>query len=430
MNRPTRCGLAAAAAATMSGLLVSASGPVVAASAEVTRPAARASTMVLVGRGYGHGRGMSQWGAYGAAARHGLSWRRILSFYYPGTVATSQSNTTLKVWISEDRDANTTVLPVAGLTVTVAGRTLTVPVGASYRAWRAVGGISLSVQYRDARGTWRAFPSSLPKSTDVAFSSGPLTSYTRAARAMTRTVRLVLPSGRTRELRGVLHATVSGGTSRSILHSTMESYLRGVVPAEMPASWHTNALSAQAVAARTYAAAYRDRQRARKAAWDICDTISCQVFSGVAQYSLGGTRAAKEHPRTDAAIAAANGVVLRSSAARGAGLANTEFSAANGGYTVGGAAGYIVAKPDPYDGAVSNPSNSWTTSVSIATLQSRYRLGRLSEVRVLKRDGRGALGGRVLQLQLVGSSRTVTVTGAQLRSALRLKSDWFAFRSA
>src|SRR5215208_1214387 len=48
-------------------------------------PTASAGTLFLLdGRGWGHGVGMSQWGAEGAA-RHGWDYKRILAHYYPGT---------------------------------------------------------------------------------------------------------------------------------------------------------------------------------------------------------------------------------------------------------------------------------------------------------------------------------------------------------
>src|SRR3989338_5727909 len=50
-----------------------------------------------------------------------------------------------------------------------------------------------------------------------------------------------------------------------------EKYLYGI--AEMPSSWHTEALKAQAVAARTYAYRYKVEGKS------ICTTEACQVFS-------------------------------------------------------------------------------------------------------------------------------------------------------
>ena len=66
------------------------------------------------GRGYGHGRGMSQWGAYGAADA-GLDWTQILDFYYPGTARAAQANSAIRVQISVDSGSDVRVDPAAGL---------------------------------------------------------------------------------------------------------------------------------------------------------------------------------------------------------------------------------------------------------------------------------------------------------------------------
>ena len=99
--------------------------------------AARSGSFTVRGSGWGHGFGMSQYGAYGAA-RKGLSWRQILAFYYPGTrLTTMASGTMLKVWITADRDGSLRVRPVAGLNVRDGhGGRYTVPTGAQYKSWR------------------------------------------------------------------------------------------------------------------------------------------------------------------------------------------------------------------------------------------------------------------------------------------------------
>jgi stage II sporulation protein D len=43
-----------------------------------------AGSFRFFGTGYGHGVGMSQWGAY-AMAQKGAGYRDILEYYYPGT---------------------------------------------------------------------------------------------------------------------------------------------------------------------------------------------------------------------------------------------------------------------------------------------------------------------------------------------------------
>lgn len=125
----------------------------------------------------------------------------------------------------------------------------------------------------------------------------------------------------------------------------IETYLRGVVPYEMPASWHPEALKAQAVAARTYALA----NLGRYADWgfDCLPTTGCQVYGG----------ADGERPETDAAILATRGEVLTYEGR----LANTVFHAHSGGHTAAGPevwyadVPYWRPKPDP--GA--SPASSW-----------------------------------------------------------------------
>ena len=376
----------------------------------VDRPATGA--VVLQGRGFGHGRGMSQWGAYGAASS-GVSWPRILDFYYPGTVRTTTGTSTIKVWISGDSDGDTSLLPAPGLTVGFGATRRVLPAGTGYRRWRAfASGGHVVVQYLDVAAKWRPYP--LPRTTDVAFTT------------RTGLLRLVLPSGSLQELRGGVHTVVRNGKAQTVLHSSMESYLRGVVPAEMPSSWHTEALAAQSVAARTYAASYRARQRARGGFYDICDTIACQVFKGVARYSSSGrTRTPSEQVRSTAAIAKTTGVVLRTSAASNASLVVTEFSASNGGYTVAGAASYQIAKADPYDAKMRNPNSDWRVTVPLRRLEAPLGVGALRSVQVVGRDGLGPLGGRVTRVRLAGTARSVEVSGTKMRALLGLRSDRF-----
>jgi stage II sporulation protein D len=97
----------------------------------------KAGRFTIHGAGWGHGWGMSQYGAYGAA-RRGLSWKQILAFYYRGTqLKTMPSGTKIKIWITSDNDNSLRVLPATGLTVRdTAGHRYLLPTGASYTSWR------------------------------------------------------------------------------------------------------------------------------------------------------------------------------------------------------------------------------------------------------------------------------------------------------
>ncbi len=99
--------------------------------------------------------------------------------------------------------------------------------------------------------------------------------------------------------RGTLRVSSTAGELRIVNVVDIESYLRGVVPSEVVASWPRAALEAQAVTARTYALAkVSERQR---------DTV--HVRPTTADQVYGGCE--KEDERTDAAIVATWGLVLR-----------------------------------------------------------------------------------------------------------------------
>ena len=116
----------------------------------------------------------------------------------------------------------------------------------------------------------------------------------------------------------------------------LETYLRGVVPVEMPSSWPAEALRAQAIASRSYAAR---RLRPGVSYYDVTDDTSSQVYRG----ALG------EKATTNAILAAEPGVVLRS----GSAIANTLFHSTGGGATENNENVYVSSTGAKVAGAVS-----------------------------------------------------------------------------
>lgn len=379
----------------------------------------------LDGRGYGHGIGLSQHGARGAAAA-GLTWRQIIAHYYPGTTIGDNGNPTIRVRlvgqtalavraeggmrVNLDRTGTPTAWQVLPTSVQRSGVALAVEAwdlayyrhavadpaeAAKYTGWwlrfRPVGGSSF-LNHRMVAATALTVAFDNPATGVVRKTSG--TAY--------RTYR--------GELRHARSSNVATATVTVVDALPMESYLRGVVPNEMPSSWAAEAVRAQAVAARTYAE-YERRHTPAGRAYDTCDTTSCQVMGSVET----------EQALADAAIAAtARQVVLHSGAP-----AFTQFSAANGGFSAVGSQPYLVAKADPYD------TYTWQATLAASSIERAWpAVGRLSALRITQRDGRGAWGGRVKQLVLQGSAGSVTVSGASFRSGLGLKSDYFTPRLA
>ena len=193
----------------------------------------------------------------------------------------------------------------------------------------------------------------------------------------------------------------------------MEDYLRGVVPRESPASWGDAsggkgmaALQAQAVAARSYAAAQNRYSWAK-----TCDNQNCQVYGGA---GLNGV--VTEDSRTNTAVTSTAGKVLTNSSGA---IVSAEFSSSTGGWTAGGT---FPAVQDLGDAA--SPNHDWSTTIPASTIGNAFGVGTLQSISTTG-NGLGADGGRVLTAAVKGSTRTVTVTGNQFRSTLGLMSDWF-----
>lgn len=364
-------------------------------------PVPRSGTYTLHGHGFGHGHGMSQYGAYGAA-RRGLDHRQILGFYYPGT-STSRVAGGVRVLISADTTSDLVVSSAPQLSVRDLGarKRYVLPALHGVTRWRLnVDGTHTVLGYYN--GAWHRYePGGAPHLVgDGQFHAAvPLTLWT--------------PSG-ARTYRGYLRAASPspGSATRDTVNIvSFDSYVQGLLPAEMPASWSAEALEAQAVAARTYAAWEREANAGRP--YQICDTSACQVYRGFSA----------EDPRGNAAVAATRQQILT----YGGAPAFTQFSSSSGGWTTAGSRPYLVAKPDPYDDFAGNPVHDWTLQLSASRIAKAYpTIGRLKRLHVTRRDGHGQWGGRVVTVVLDGTKHDVSLSGDAFRSRFGLRSSWFA----
>jgi SpoIID/LytB domain protein len=208
----------------------------------------------------------------------------------------------------------------------------------------------------------------------------------------------------------------SDGSQRTLNPVSVEQYLRGVVPNEVPASWSMAALEAQAVAARSYVLAGDTRWSSYA---DTCDSTLCQVYDG--RFTTRAGVRTSTHSRTDTAIATTTGLVRLHSDGS---VARTEFSSSSGGYTV---SGDFPAVEDIGDAVSANPNHSWEVTVDLEDFESSYDHGSLLGMAVVERNGLGADGGRVINARFYFEDETVTLTGDQVRRSLGLKSNWFRF---
>jgi stage II sporulation protein D len=225
-----------------------------------------------------------------------------------------------------------------------------------------------------------------------------------------------------RQYRGSLRLLASEGRVLVLNVLDLETYLRGVVPAEMQASWPMGALRAQAVAARSYALT----ALAPEADYDICATILCQHYGGVAY----------EHPRSDQAILDTRGLILT----HGGRVAVTYYHADSGGVLASGAevwgeaAPYLPAQADVES---STPHRGWQLTldprqVAAALREYGHDLGDVSSVRVLElsesgRVKRAAFEGSRGRAELGGQDLTKLLRGLGLKST-RLRLEGFVAR--
>jgi len=397
MRTLTRVAIGLVTAAT----LLAANGPASAGSSAAVP--ATAPTLTVTGHGWGHGHGMSQYGAQGAA-HQGLTYQQILDFYYhPATLASFSG--LVRVLITADTDNNTTVRNVAGLQLVDLGnqKTYRLRAATTPRAWRmkTVNGRT-RVYFRTAK--WHLFR------------TGGRTALTGAGefRSANGVLTLRMASG-DRRYRGALRFV----NSNTVNVLSMEAYLRGVVPSEMPSSWLPAALQAQAVAARTYAA----YERAQNASgyYQICDTSHCQVYKGYDN----------EKASTNAAVTATAGRILTYQGAP----AFTQFSSSSGGWTSGGGKPYLTSKQDKYDlpvdpaKKIGDPHYDWSTTILVSKLRGFYGPGLVS-IQVTARENPGTAaqwGGRVVTVTFHGGPAQAdkSMTGDQFRSMFGLRSTYF-----
>ena len=385
----------AIAAVVLTSTLISAT-----AEARQIEPTAAPDTTIS-GRGFGHGRGMSQYGAQGAAIA-GKSVRQILDFYYPGTTI-GKATGSIRVRITADTTDGIRVGTVNRLKVRdlKSAKVYTLPKASTRNQWSIdpYGDHGTKVSSFDAKTRkwtlWKTFTG--------------MTQFEGAA-----VTGLILPSGAVRRYRGALRAVdVPGAHLDTVNVVSLEYYLRGVVPREALSTWRPAALQAQAVAARAYSVFHRNR--ATRRAYDLCDTISCQVYGGYDS----------EKASTDTAIAATAGQIRLY---KGKPII-AEFSSSNGGATATGSVPYQVMKADGWDAypGNGNPNVTWTVTRTAAEMQSAFDVGSIRSLRVLKRSGVGPSGGRALTVEAVGSKGRRVLTGDQLRGRLHLRSSWIAF---
>ncbi len=342
------------------------------------------------GRGWGHGIGMSQYGAYGYALVENRSFRWILGHYYAGTRVAAAPRTRMRVRLK------------AGRWHRVTGAT----------ALRGAGGRRIRLR---ADRVYRIDPLETARLRVSDRATGRVVARVQAPARATGPRAPRLPG---RAENGVTGGRYRGGLSFLrdadaivvVNDVDLERYLQGVVPGEMPASWPLEALKAQATVARSYAL------RSKGAGpWDVFADTRSQVYRGIAG----------EDPRATAAVDATRGLAVHA----GAQVAQTFFFSTSGGRTAAieevwqaAPISYLRSAPDPHDHL--SPYHRWSVTLTdeqLSRARAEVTPGRLRDVAVTATTPTG----RAAVVRVTGTRGTREVRGEHARTLLGLRSTWF-----
>jgi len=327
---------------------------------------------VVRGGGFGHGVGMSAYGAYGMA-KDGYKYGRILGHYYRGIKNTKvKGRRMIRVLLDVDPS------PAFSRAATACGKKLN-PKG-TYRAGLGKRGIFL------ARANGKP----------IARCGGRLRTEANGT-VMFRGLGMY---------RGGVEVVRGGGSLYVINLVPLNSYCRGVLAKEMIPSWPMESLKAFALAVRSIGLSSKGTHDG----FDVYPDTRSQVYGGIAA----------EYPRTNRACAQTASRVLT----YGGKVAMAVFSASSGGHTenvenvwFGEPVPYLKGVPDPWDKG--SPYHRWSYSYTPARMNSllgSYVAGRLKRVQIT----RYGVSKRVIYAKLIGTRGTKTIRGDSLQYALGL----------
>ena len=355
----------------------------------------------IEGQGWGHGVGMSQWGARGRAYG-GHSADDIVRAYYQGVELSDYptDQTSIRVLIDKNyrppsfdgalRSSNKLVGDIIGVggEWAIVGATGPLPAGARLRLLDHPGGGRVTGRLIDAANQ-HMLDFDLPDLIEVI----PLKPETRLLVHYKFTAPASNDNSRYFDVyRGTIRVYKNpSGLIDTVNVVNLEDYLLGVVPAEMPSHWPGEALRAQAMVARSFAI---NSLAPNQPLWDVDDTTQYQVYLGVN----------RETPEASAAIRSTH---RRAITHAGIPIRSYFFSTANGqtenneDVFGGSPVPYLrsVVDLDPTGRAwdADSPRSTWATSeFPLATLESVIttsgtNIGQLASIDFNARTGSGRL---------------------------------------
>src|SRR5918992_5094572 len=407
---------------------------IVAALIAPTEAAAR-RVVIIRGGGWGHGIGMSQYGAYGQALNR-RSARQILEKYYTGAhVRTKKMPAAVRVGVMQTRASIAFHSLARGngngtIAVKVEGSSSFLARGDKNTRWRiersSTGGSRLYKNGRRVvRDGRRVFGST----------QRPLVAVYEQFRSLADVDGKTYNYAYGKLLFGTYSSSSCGSNYclRLVLSIPMQKYIYGL--GEVPSSWPGAALRAQANAGRTYVFSKIRRlgQHLQPCDCAVVDTPLDQAYIGDAKRTGSG-------PYWDdwkGAVDDTRGQVILHNGAPIQAL----YSSSSGGHTEhnenvwgGTPIPYLRGVSDPADDVSANPNHRWKVTMNWSAFSDRlnaaFGTGRLDRFRVLEPLG---ISGRVTVVKsadrggvkIVGARKTARADGWEIRSVLGLKDTLF-----
>lgn len=217
--------------------------------------------------------------------------------------------------------------------------------------------------------------------------------------------------------RDYISVIAKDGKQRVINYVTMQHYLYGVVPYEMPSSWNIEALKAQTIAARTYVK--KNMMGSTNKLFDVTDSVSSQVYKGINGEKQNSNRAVDETA----------GIYMKYENV----YINAVYHSNSGGYTENSEniwnykVPYLVGKKDDY--SLNTKETNWEYAISYdklsEVLNSKFpNLGSVKNIKILEKTKNN----RNIKIKIIGETAEQILEKEEIRKYLgytNLKSIWY-----
>ncbi|MGH2729738.1 MAG: SpoIID/LytB domain-containing protein, partial [Actinomycetota bacterium] len=391
--------------------------------------------VIIKGGGWGHGIGMSQYGAYGRAS-NGATAPDILEHYYSNTnVTTANMPRSLRVGLLQGRSSISLTSEAAGdgsggVTFKVTGDPDTVASGGPGTSWRVkasgTGGVRIYKNGHKVKRRGRTVFGTPDRPLQLRYEASD-------ARIDVTDKSYDYVHGHMEFVTYSTNSCSEGYCMSLVVELSMQKYLYGL--GEVPASWPGAALRAQAIAGRTYA--FDKVQRSGQHRYP-CD---CAVYdSTIDQAYIGDAKRTGSAQYWDDWKAAVDDTKATVILYQGDPI-QALYSSSSGGHTEhnenvwgGTPLPYLRGVGDAADDNGANPNHKWQVEMTWASFESKlnaaYGTGELESFEIVKPLG---VSGRVTVVKdnggggvrIAGSKKTARVSGWSVRSALGLKDTLF-----